>query len=294
MRTTITAACCAASILLAACGQSSDSEPAPDATATEPEPTAATGTESAAAVNEPERAPAVPLLDLGDSLTWNELLRTVASDREQECVADTIDDEDLPEDFLDHAVFSEPSLFGTWPTWHQEVVGIDVGDNHWPHQVWLCLDAETASAVYISVRLEETKRDGISVSDGDTACIMRLPTDTELQEAVSDRLGSEYSFPDGEDLSDFLSELDLIVDAKLLPCLSDAVAFVLDTSLAVVLADAVSEDERACLVDAIMGDDSLAVAPLFREDTPEDYFETQLLPAIESALETCELANVTS
>ena len=137
-------------------------------------------------------------------------------------MADTTD-EDLPEDIFDGAVLDSTTGTGSWPYWYRKIAGIEVGDNHWPHQVWRCLDADTASALYVSVKLEEIRLlAGISVSQSDTACIMQLPTDTELQRAVSDRLGSEYSFADVEDLLALLGELDETVHPKLLPCLSDA------------------------------------------------------------------------
>ena len=172
---------------------------------------------------ESDAAPAAPLLEFPDGMTWNELLGAVASDRERECVADTIDDEDLPVGIFDGAALDSTTGAGSWPIWHRQIVGIQVGDNHWPHQVWRCLDADTASALYVSVRLEQIRLlAGISVSQSDTACIMQLPTDTELQRAVSDRLGSEYSFADAEDLLALLRELDETVGPKLQQCLSDA------------------------------------------------------------------------
>lgn len=284
-------------MLFAACGRPSEPSPPPTATAasddeaqpTEIEPAEATETEPA----EPDGAAAVPLLDLDDGVTWNEVLDAIVSVRERECIADTIDDEDLPQDFLDLAVFSQASLFGAWPTWHREIVGIDIGDNHWPHQVWRCLDAATASAVYVSVRLEEISREGLSVSDDDTACITGLPTDTEFQQAVSDRLGSEHSFPDGEDPSGLLGELDLTVDAKLLPCMSEAVAIVIESALTALYGDALSGEDRSCLVSAIVDEATsggLDPALLFSDDTSDAYLDDQLFPVMDAALETCGVA----
>ena len=210
--------------------ESDDGTPAaPDATSTsdgkdepiEADPDENESTEGESA--ESDAAPAAPLLEFPDGMTWNELLGAVASDRERECVADTIDDEDLPVGIFDGAALDSTTGTGSWPIWHRQIVGIQVGDNHWPHQVWRCLDADTASALYVSVRLEQIRLlAGISVSQSDTACIMQLPTDTELQRAVSDRLGSEYSFADAEDLLALLRELDETVGPKLQQCLSDA------------------------------------------------------------------------
>lgn len=190
-------------VTLSACGDSSE-------------------TAVAAPESESDRSAAVPLLELDDGITWSALLGSIASGQELDCVAETIRDEDLPEDFLDLAVVDAATGGSAWPVWYQEILGIEVGENHWPHELWRCLAPRTAAAVYVTVGLDELRRAGTPVAGSDDACILRLPADAELSGAVSERLSSQYSFPDGEDLSGFFEELDYeTVIPGLLSCLSD-------------------------------------------------------------------------
>ena len=167
---------------------------------------------------------AEPLIGLGYDVTWNGLIASIADQRELSCIDETIDDEDLPDDFLDGAVMDETRYTAAWPIWYQEILTIDVGDNHWPHQVWRCLEPDTAAALYVTIRLEELARiEGIAVAESDAACTMRLPADADLAAAISETLGTESSFDDDEDGLAFLVELDnQVVDPTLLSCLSAA------------------------------------------------------------------------
>ena len=237
-------------------------------------------------------ASAKPLLELGYEVTWSELLASVANERELSCINDAIDDEDLPDSFLDGAVMDETRHIGGWPTWHREILSIEVGDNHWPHQVWRCLEPATAAALYITVRLEELARTGgISIADSDAACIMRLPDDPDLSTSVSESLGTEYSFDDSEDSLAILAELDgRVVDPRLLPCLSEVVTTVVGSVLAELLGDEFSEDERYCMLNVLVDETTsgrLDVLPLFDDDVTDAYIDEEFIPALHASLETC-------
>ena len=237
-------------------------------------------------------ASAKPLLELGYEVTWSELLASVANERELSCINDAIDDEDLPDSFLDGAVMDETRHIGGWPTWHREILSIEVGDNHWPHQVWRCLEPATAAALYITIRLEELARtEGISIADSDAACIMRLPDDPDLSTSVSESLGTEYSLDDGEDSLAILAELDgRVVDPRLLPCLSEVVTTVVGSVLAELLGDELSEDERYCMLNVLVDETTsgrLDVLPLFGDDVTDAYIDKEFIPALHASLETC-------
>lgn len=265
-------------VSISGCGSSGSSDNAPTSTAPE---------ESVAATPD---VPAQPVVGLSDELTWNELLALLADQSERVCISDVIEDEDFPEGLFDSTVMSPETDFSTWPLWSREFIGIDVGDNHWPHQVWSCLDPDTAAAVYLSVRLEELTRsaDGLSVTPTEVECISRLPTQADHAAEVSESLTAERSFEDGEPLS-FLSELDETVDPALLSCSHEAIAQVFDAVLIDLLGDSIGETERGCLLDEVVDsvtDGEFDTAALF-EDTTDDFYEAQFVPVLEAAFETC-------
>ena len=140
---------------------------------------------------------AVPLLELDDGMTWSSLLGVVANGPELDCVAEAIQDGGLPETFLDIELMDITTGTTSWPIWYQEVLGVEVGEDHWPHEVWRCLAPRTAAAVYVTVTLEEFNLAGIPAAEFDGACIEGLPADGDFSGAVSDVMGREHSF--GED-----------------------------------------------------------------------------------------------
>ena len=246
--------------------------------------------ESAAAAPE---GPAQPLVGLGVEVTWNELVASVADQSELACIGDAIDDEDLPEEFLDGVVMDTATNTGAWPIWHQQIVGIDIGDYHWPHQVWRCLEPDTAAALYISVRLEELARttDGFSAAGIDAGCISRLPAQADLAAEVSKSLSTEFSFGDNDDGLAVLVELDAgTVDQALLGCSLEAVSILVGSFLDATFDGGLAEHEHRCVLGEVIDsvvNGALDATPLFGDDIADDYLDTQFLPVLDAAIEAC-------
>lgn len=142
---------------------------------------------------------AVPLLDIPSAMTWQQLLDEIAADSELDCIADQIGD-GLPGELLDFAV-SGPAGVG-WPVITTELVGIEVGDDRWPHELWRCMSPQTAAAVYLTVDLAALAL-GADLSDANTGCIEGLPSDATFAADIAERLSGETS---GEDALSALVE----------------------------------------------------------------------------------------
>ncbi|WP_420624199.1 trypsin-like peptidase domain-containing protein [Candidatus Poriferisodalis sp.] len=150
-------------------------------------------------------------------MTWQELIDVTADDAELACIDDALGDE-LREELLGLTASDGEG----WPVITSKLLGISVGDDRWPHELWRCMAPETAAAVYVSVTLEEL-REVVAIASGYEECVERLPGDAELAASISERLSSEYSIPDNEDLSDFLGELDEdVVLPRLAPCIGES------------------------------------------------------------------------
>ena len=302
---TLIAVALSLAVSISGCG-SSESSDAPAATTTEAqaaanEPDAGDLTtdttssqdshdsqESAAATPE---GSAQPRVGLGVELTWNELVASVADESEMACIDDAIDDHELPKDFFEGSVMDPVTNTGVWPLWHREILGIEVGDNHWPHQVWRCLESDTAAALYISVRLEELTRAevGFSSADFEVGCIGRLLARTGLALEVSESLGTEFRDSDSDGLP-VLEELDETVDPTLFGCSSEAVAIFVDSFLDGFFDGGLGEYEHDCLLTEVADsavNGALDAAPLFGDDITDDYLDTHFLPVFDAALQTC-------
>ena len=239
------------------------------------------------------QGPAQPLIGLGVEVTWNELVSSVADQSELACIRDAIDDEDLPDELLDGVMMDAATSIGAWPIWYREIVGIEVGDNHWPHQVWTCLEPDTAAALYISVRLEELARTtaGFAIADIDADCIKRLPARADLAAEVSKSLSTEFSFGDNEDGLAVLVALDAgTVDQALSACSPEAISVVIGSFLDETFDGGLTEHQHNCVLAEVMdsvADGTMDAAPLFSDDITDHYLDTQFLPVLEAAIETC-------
>ena len=237
--------------------------------------------------------PGEPVLDIASGMTWRQLIDAIADDGELACIDDSLGD-DLPEELLGITV-TDPI---GWPIVTRELFTIDIGDDRWPHELWRCLAPETAAAVYISIRVEEARIEGFDITARDEACLVRLPADAEIANAVTARLSNEHSLSETEGLSGFFATLDdEVVLPRLLPCISDAVSITLDSMLIALYGDAFDEGKLACARNEIMDDVSRGafdLAPLFSDDTPDEFFDEYLFPALEAAAETCLMTEADS
>ena len=209
-------------------------------------------------------------------MVWSVLLDAVANGPELDCIAQTIEDGGLPETFLDVEVMDAATGTTSWPIWYQEVLGVEVGEDHWPHEMWRCLAPRTAAAVFVTVTLEEFNLAGIPSAEFAGACVKRLPADGDLSRAVSDVMSREHSFGRSEeDWDPFTALLEETVIPGLLSCLEDAESPTADAPPAAEIGDTTGTAET--------GDADGADASPERSDAPaltvEDVY-SQIAPSI--------------
>ena len=252
--------CCMLSIAATACAS-----PSPTSPSTAPD-----------TAPKPDGIHAVPLLEFDGATTWDDLLNAVADTEELDCINKTIDDEDLPEDFLSIEIIDPVSGGVFWPVWVRQVVGVEVGSDHWPNKVWECLAPQTAAAVYVSVSTAELTLLRSLIDESAKACLTELATDPDLSEAVADVLTSTTSFDD-ETLDGFFMELDEeVVFPEILPCIlttpddvgaSDAVPLIIGETL-------------------IAGFDSDAETDLYVVEVPDELDGMNLVVGTRGSLDT--------
>lgn len=168
-------------------------------------------------------SPAVPVWDISSDTTWYQLLSAVSSDSEMACIDDLLGDE-LPQDLLSITVIEPVG----WPIVTTELLGIDVGDDRWPHELWQCSAPETATAAYFSVFVHTF---GLVVADGEALepeieeCLVDTARERELVQTAARVLASEQTFEDG-DLGGFMDPIHEraweLMDACIADMLDDA------------------------------------------------------------------------
>lgn len=162
---------------------------------------------------------AVPVWDIPGDTTWHQLISTVSSAREMACIEGELGDA-LPADLLGITVIDPVR----WPVVGEELLGIGVGDDRWPHELWQCLAPETAAAVYLSVFAHEF---GFAIADGGALapeieeCLASAARERELVQVAAAVLNSEQSF-ENADLAGFMDELDLLALEFIEECVASA------------------------------------------------------------------------
>ena len=286
------AAALLACLLAAAACSATDSETAstpPAATkAADVSPTSPAATSSAnpepAATKAADHGPPVPVLDIDSDMTWRQLLASIANASEMACIDDALGDE-LPGELLDITVI-EPI---GWPVVGSEFLGIEVGDDKWPHEMWRCLSSEAATAVYLSVFAQEKQLWAYPIGAGEMECIARLSEDTGLSTAVQATLTAEKSFEDGQ-LGSFMDEAGELAADLVFGCIPSLVEEALAVGLADALGDSLSEAEIDCIVAAAVdgaNEAGLDIGSLLFDDTEGEGASELLDELVSSALETC-------
>ena len=159
----------------------------------------------------PSRA-AAPLLDIPSGMTWQQLIDSIADDGELACIDNLLGDE-LPDDLLDITV-TEPV---GWPVITSEMLGIEIGDDQWPHELWRCMSPQTTAAVYLSVDFVALAS-AAELSDTAADCIERLPADADFAAAVAQRLSEEAELSDSHALDRLLAPLEDDLAVRLKSC----------------------------------------------------------------------------
>lgn len=246
------------------------------------QPSAAPETAMSASV----AAPPEPLLDIPSGLTWQQLLDEIADEDELACIDDLLRDE-LPADLLDITV-TEPV---GWPTVTTELIGIDIGDDQWPHELWRCLSPKTAAAAHLSVFAHEQQlARGFDIDAQSTACIAALPDHSDYADTAARVLRSEASFPEGDDVAAFMKDLDDFAAELILPCIPVLVEDVLAVGLAEALGDNLSFDELDCLVDVALDEarsSDVELSGLFDDTLSSAEVDRLLEPLLFAAIEAC-------
>ena len=184
-----------------------------------PEPASTTRSPVVADAVADRSTPAAPLLDIASGSTWRQLLDEIAAESELACIDQRLGDE-LPAELLDIAVVEPVG----WPIITTELIGIDIGDGRWPHEMWRCMSADTTAAVYVSVFAHEF---GFAVADEGALsaeieeCVAGASRERELVQSAARVLGSEQSFG-SVDLAGFMEELDLLALDLIEACLAAA------------------------------------------------------------------------
>lgn len=212
-----------------------------------------------------DHATGAPLLEIDSDMTWRSLVDSIAGEDELECIDGVLGDE-LPSELLNGPVI-DPGGWPQWPVWGKEVLTVDLGADRWPHDLWRCMSPPSATAVYLSVYMQETyaagllQRDEIGIDDGE--CISKLPEDRTLSQSAERVLGSEQSF-DTTGLAEFLAELDELTESRLFWCLSDSMTWSFAYVIDEFFDGELSTSELDCMTQAAV--DALREANFDRED----------------------------
>lgn len=280
-----------AALAIALCATACSGTTEPTATT---QPTASPDT----ATSTPTETPPEPLLDIPSGMTWQELINEIASEDELDCLDDLLGDE-LPDELADLSVVGVDYLTVSWPLITTELIGIEIGDNRWPHELWHCMSPPTAAAIHLSVFvqelnafLQEQQLTQVFAIDTDSAaCIAALPQNDDFATTAAHVLGGEASFDD-DDISEFMEELDNLAIELIVPCIPDFVEQALAQALRAALGDAVTDDELDCITDAAITEarsTGVDLSELLFEDSlseaeSERRFERLLLQTIETCL----------
>ena len=165
---------------------------------------------------------AQPLHNVTPGMTWRSLLTTIASEQEMRCITKITDVYVL----LDQQVFDE-APGAIWPVWADRIIGIQISDWEWPHELWRCLAERTTGAVWVTLTLEELRVDGVSLSNSEFGCLTRLHKDAEFSRAVSTYFQQKHGFDDVQEDNDYIyidEFWDLLyvrIEPYLLSCLSN-------------------------------------------------------------------------
>ena len=212
-----------------------------------------------------DHAPGVPLLEIDSDTTWRSLVESILDKDELACIDDALGDE-LPSELLNGPVI-DPGGWPQWPVWGKEVLTVDISADRWPHDLWHCMSPQSATAVYLSVYMQETyaagllQHDDISVEDGE--CISKLPEDRTLSQPAERVLGTEQSF-DTTGLAEFLAELDELTESRLFWCLSDSMTWSFAYVIDEFFDGELSTSELDCMTQAAV--DAMREADIDRED----------------------------
>jgi len=237
--------------------------------------------------------PPEPLLDIHSGMTWQQMIDEIADEDELACIDGLLGDE-LPEDLLDITV-TEPV---GWPIVTTELIGIEIGDDQWPHELWRCMSAETAAAVYLSVFAQEEHlaRD-FDIDAQSAACLSALPGASDFANTAAQVLGSEASFSDGEPFAGFLESLDEVAASLAFPCIPAIAEYALGQGLGEALGNTLTEDELACLTDAAVDEarrSGVDLGKLSSGRLSDAEFDRQFESLVMPALQACGLADASS
>ena len=247
------------------------------------------------AADQPDRTPAVPVLEIESDMTWRQLIEAIAAKSETACIDDALGDElpdDLLDDMLDFTLFAPVG----WPTVGPESSGRGADDERWPHEMWRCMAPETATAVYLSAYIRtEGLLTGI-YGPADTDCISGLAHHQDLSETAARVLTREAALDDIE-LAEFLGELDERTTDLVVWCFPQLA----EAGIAIAISDiyeslfeyTLSQQELDCMVDAAFEEarrtDFDFSAAL--EDDLDDDFEEQFINVIFAGADTCVSAD---
>ena len=97
-------------------------------------------------------------------MTWGDLVGAVASPGDLACVDEVLDDDELPADLLELAVFDDGGL-AQWPVWSNVYFGVLDDDTlHWPTALWECLGPQARTAALLSASVPDFEHHGIAVT----------------------------------------------------------------------------------------------------------------------------------
>lgn len=189
---------------------------------------------------------AVPLFGIDAAMTWRQLLEAVAGEGELECVDGMLGGE-LPEGLLEITVIDPVG----WPVVITELVGVEVGDDRWPHELWRCLTPRTAAAVHLSVFAQEQGLAEFDLGPDGEACISDLPQNRDFSLTAAQILGSEASFEDG-DLAEFMDELDDLAADLVFPCIPALVQEAIVAGIDDFFEGTLSAEQLDCMTSAAL------------------------------------------